>query len=165
MRKSLPRRPGYASAKGKGRPAELETIYREESGLDASGTDAEVRTEFDLRKWRAIHRYLRDNPFLVSETPPRADQWRKVLLHVRTTIGEPELVDWLTQQINIAENLAKGVRDLRPRKNGPAYDVFMEWVANRKRKAHAILRWTQGTSSPDFPSFSASRVPDHTFEK
>lgn len=51
------------------------------------------------------------------------------------------MIDWLLQQIHVAENIAAGIRDMRPRKSGPAYDVFMEWVSNRKRKAVAVHHW------------------------
>lgn len=57
-------------------------------------------------------------------------------------LPERELIDWLIQQVDIAHNMAAGIRDdLRPRKNGPVYDVFMEFVANRKRKAAAVHNW------------------------
>ena len=52
-----------------------------------------------------------------------------------------ELVDWLVQQVHVAENIAAGIRDLRPRKDGPVYDVFMEFVGNKKRKAVAVHHW------------------------
>ena len=50
-------------------------------------------------------------------------------------------MDWLVQQVQVAENIAFGIRDLRPRKNGPVYDVFMEFVSNKKRKAVAVHHW------------------------
>lgn len=50
-------------------------------------------------------------------------------------------MDWLVQQVHVAENIAAGIRDLRPRKDGPVYDVFMEFVSNMKSKAVAVHHW------------------------
>ena len=96
--------------------------------------------ELQHRKWRLIHKHFHANPFRASESLPRAQQWRKVLDHVRAQVPEMELVDWLVQQVHVAENIAAGIRDLRPRKDGPVYDVFMEFVRNKKRKAVSYQR-------------------------
>ncbi|MEQ1712039.1 MAG: hypothetical protein ABL908_11640, partial [Hyphomicrobium sp.] len=58
-------------------------------------------------------------------------------------LGESELLDWVLLQVDVARNLEKGVQDMRPRKNGPTFLVMLEYVANRKRKALAILKWVK----------------------
>jgi hypothetical protein len=137
----VPGKPKSARGRG-GCPKELLDISAEERAL-AARADApyEAHVELQHRKWRFIHKHLHLNPFRVSETLPRGQQWQKVLDHIKDVLPEPELVDWLIQQIDIANNMAAGIRDLRPRKNGPVYDVLMEYVANRKRKAVAIHHW------------------------
>ena len=57
--------------------------------------------------------------------------------------GELELLDWALQQAEIAHNLEHGVRDLRPRKNGPGHGLLLEYAANRKRKALAVLHFAK----------------------
>ena len=58
---------------------------------------------------------------------------------------ETELIDWAIPQAEIADNLARGIRDMRPRKNGPCHCLLREYVANRKRKALAVLRFAKAS--------------------
>lgn len=139
-------RAGKTIRPGKGIVAEIEVILAEEKALSADASYS-AQVELQHRKWRLIHKHFHDNPFRVSESLPRAHQWRKVLDHARAEVPEVELVDWLLQQVHIADNLAAGIQDLRPRKNGPIYDVFMEWVANKKRKATAVHQWVSAANS------------------
>lgn len=108
--------------------------------------DPEAVAELHLKKWRLIHQHLLERPFSVSQTPPRSEQWRRVRDHLKQTLDERELLDWVIQQIDVAANLAVGVHEMRPRKNGPCYDVMMEWVANRRAKAEAVIRWVRGVA-------------------
>ncbi len=134
------------ATRGKGTAAEIEAILVEEKALGADASYS-VMVELQHRKWRLVHKHFHGNPFRVSETLPRAQQWRRVLDHVRAEVAEVELIDWLLQQVHIADNIAAGIQDLRPRKNGPIYDVFMEWVANKKRKATAVHQWLEAAKS------------------
>ncbi|MCB2101599.1 MAG: hypothetical protein KDE22_12055 [Rhodobacterales bacterium] len=138
----------------RGVPVELADIRAEALALAAAGADDGDLSEIELRKWRIIHRHLRRNPFHVPESLPRSEQWRKVVNHLRQTVDEPDLTDWLRVQVDVAANLAAGIRDMRPRKNGPCYDLVMEWVRDRKRKALAVLQWTRGIGTPKRPSFT-----------
>jgi len=97
--------------------------------------------EFRHRKWRAIHKHLHDKPFIINPNQPRTNQWRDVLKHTLASFEEQDVTDWLLAQIHIAQNLEAGIRDMRPRKNGPCYDVFMEFVRDRKRKYHVTRKW------------------------
>ncbi len=142
-------------------PEVLERLYVEERAVLADpGASHEARARVTLRKWRVLHRHLRRHPFQVSETPARAEQWRRVLDHVRRTVGEPEINDWVMMQRDVAANIAAGIHDLRPRKSGPCYALLMEFVRNRKRKALAVLRWTKGKNVPSRPSFPPRRQAD-----
>lgn len=140
--------PGRTSKSG-GLHTEIEAALAEGKALEGvEVTDAAV-VELQHRKWRLIHKHYHDNPFRVSESLPRAKQWRKVLDHVRAEVPDVELVDWLLQQVHVAENIAAGIRDLRPRKDGPVYDVFMEFVANKKRKAVAVHHWVKAAKGSE----------------
>jgi hypothetical protein len=105
--------------------------------------DREVVAELHLKKWRLIHQHLLEHPFSVSQTPPRSEQWRRVRDHLKQTLDERELLDWVIQQIDVAGNLAAGIHEMRPRKKGPCYDVMMEWVVNRRGKEEAVIRWVR----------------------
>jgi hypothetical protein len=61
-------------------------------------------------------------------------------------LRDTELIDWLALQIEVAANLERGVQDMRPRDPGPTWAVALEYVANRKRKALAVLHWAQAAS-------------------
>ncbi|TCS61233.1 hypothetical protein [Varunaivibrio sulfuroxidans] len=98
---------------------------------------------FRHKKWREIHKYLHNHPFHVNSALERSQQWRRVFDFMRTIVEEDEITDWLLVQIDVANNLERGIRDLRPRKNGPCYDVFMEFIRDRKRKAKVVHRWLQ----------------------
>jgi len=140
--------------------AELKEVLSE-IAIEASAAagDPDRLADLQVSKWRAIHKHIHRNPFHVPESLARSDQWRKVLDHLKRTVGEAELTDWLIVQVDVAANLEAGIRDLRPRKSDPCYDIVMEYVNNQKRKAVAVLRWARGKGGPDFPSFSASRLP------
>jgi hypothetical protein len=113
---------------------------------DAVGTAGPggVDPALDFEKWRLIHKYVHDHPFATRERPPRSEQWREAASRVRD-LGEPELLDWTLLQAEIAGNLEHGIQDLRPRKNGPCHCLVLEYVANRKRKALAVLRFAQAS--------------------
>ncbi len=132
------------------KPEEVREVLEEEAGISDS---AEDQAAFQVRKWRIIHKFIHANPFHVSDTLPRSDQWRRVLAHLRQTVGEAELNDWLIVQVEVAANIEAGIRDLRPRRSEPCFELVLEYVSNRKRKALAVLKWARGKGDPDFPSF------------
>lgn len=100
------------------------------------------RHALHLAKWRAIHNYLHKTPYRDRPGIRRSQQWVAVVDRIRD-LGETELIDWVLLQVDVARNLEKGVQDMRPRKNGPTFLVMLEHVANRKRKALAILKWVK----------------------
>lgn len=141
-----------------GRSRELEAIRIEERSPAHASASYEERAALQLRKWRLLHKYVRDHPFHVPESLPRSEQWARVLDHVKRALGEPEVDDWVIQQRDVADNLARGVHDLRPRKNGPCHALLLEFVRDRKRKALAVLRWCRGKGEPARPSFAGSKA-------
>jgi len=98
--------------------------------------------ELEFEKWRLIHKQVHQHPFAVSERLARSAQWREAANRIRD-LGEMELLDWTLQQAEIAGNLERGIQDLRPRRNGPCHALVLEYVANRKRKALAVLRFAK----------------------
>jgi len=141
------------------RSPELEALYAEEAALHGAGAtpEQEAWASLQMRKWTAIHVFLRNRPFTVGESLPRFEQWRRVRDHLKKCLDEPELTDWLVQQIDVAQNLSAGIHEMRPRKKGPCYDVLLEWVANREGKAHAVMRWVRGETQPDFPTVTGEK--------
>ena len=123
------------------RAAIAEIVRRQTSGeLQAAGSPA--AQEIDFEKWRLIHKYVHRTPFATRDYLKRSEQWRNAAEKIRG-IGEPELLDFALQQVEIACNLERGIRDMRPRKNGPCHSLLLEYVANRKRKALAVLHFAK----------------------
>jgi len=107
--------------------------------VPAGGLDVE-RQALQLAKWRAIHIFLHKTPYRDRPGLSRSQQWSAALDRIRE-LHETELIDWVVLQVEVARNLERGVQDMRPRKNGPTFLVMLEHVANRKRKALAVLKW------------------------
>lgn len=138
--------------------AEVRRIVADERRVvsETSGGDS-ARYQAQLETWRAIQRYMHKTPFRDRAGLKRSDQWRSVLDRVRD-LDQTELIDWVALQIEVACNREKGIPDMRPRKNGHAFLVMLEYVNNRKRKALALLKWaleaeregfiTSGTGGP-----------------
>ncbi len=87
---------------------------------------------------------MHQHPFSLPARFARSAQWREAANRIRD-LGEIELLDWTLQQAEIADNLERGIQDLRPRKNGPCHALVLEYVANRKRKALAVLRFAKAS--------------------
>lgn len=129
-------------------PSEVATKAREvrevveHDGVVKADPKAEDRARYQaqLETWRAVHRFLHHTPYRDRAVLKRSDQWKAVLDRVRD-LGERELTDWVALQVEVARNREKGIPDMRPRKNGPTFLVMLEYVANRKRKALALLKW------------------------
>ncbi len=100
--------------------------------------------DLEFQKWRLIHKRVHGAPFPNSPRLKRSDQWRAALEPIRD-IKEPEVLDWAIVQVEIASNLERGIPDMRPRKNGPCHPLVLEYVANRKRKALAVLHFTKAS--------------------
>jgi hypothetical protein len=134
------------------KPERLAEIQAQARDAGAAALTASARADLQFRKWKAIEAFLVETPFHVSEAAPRGEQWRRVLRFVRTVIGEEELEDWVREQAEIADNLAAGIRDLRPRKGGSCHRVLLIYVRDKARKAAAVRDWALGaeeTSSAD----------------
>ncbi len=121
---------------------EIERAIAELAAAENRAAPYAERLDLEFRKWQAIHKYVHRNPFATDERLARSAQWRAVLDYARD-LREPEVLDWVLQQVEIAEHHEHGIRDLRPRKSGPCHPLLLEYVANRKRKALAVLRWAR----------------------
>ncbi len=130
---------------------ELDEIYAIAASPEARRAPDHVKCELEFRKWRHIHKLVHGDPFPTNATLARSDQWRRVVDYARK-IGEIEVLDWVLEQVEVARHLEQGIQDLRPRKNGPCHCLLLEYVSNRKRKAHAIYRWTLAARDRHRPS-------------
>jgi len=99
-----------------------------------------ARIEIQVQKWRLIHRYIHDRPFSTRPQLSRSDQWRAVIDYARD-LGDLEVLDWVLLQVEVAANIERGVREMRPRKSGPCHEQLLGYAADRKRKAVAVLKW------------------------
>lgn len=121
---------------------EIRSIVERQAAAGGDGGATLSRQELELEKWRLIHEHPHRHPFPTPARLVRSAQWREAANRVRD-LGEVELLDWALQQAEIARNLERGVRDLRPRKNGPCHGLLLEYAANRKRKALAVLHFAK----------------------
>ena len=105
-----------------------------------SALDYLASCELDFAKWQLLHKYVHGAAFRTNERKKRSDQWRDAVDIIRE-IGEHELLNWCLLQVEVAANRERGINDIRPRKNGPYFPLVLEFVADRKRKALAILHF------------------------
>ncbi len=118
----------------------IRDILEHQASADFAALSDRARSQSELRKWSLVHKYVHHFPFKTRQLLSRSDQWREAL-NVLRDLGETELIDWMIVQIEVARNLERGIQDLRPRKNGPCHPLVLEYVANRKRKALAVLHF------------------------
>ncbi len=121
---------------------EIRNILDRQAALQGNEDAYLARQELEFEKWRLIHKQVHQHPFTLPARLARSAQWREAANRIRE-LGEIELLDWTLQQAEIADNLERGIQDLRPRKNGPCHALVLEYVANRKRKALAVLRFAK----------------------
>ena len=107
-----------------------------------------ARLAFD--KWRAIHKYIHARPFRLPGGMARSDEWRQVAQKY-TPLGEAELMDWIALQIDVARAREGGGYDQRIRRDGPCYLIALEYTANKKRTALAVLHWASEQAQNRFP--------------
>lgn len=112
-----------------------------------------ARMAAQLEKWRLIHKFVHAVPFVTREGQKRSRQWRDVIDYARD-LHEPEVLDWVLLQVDVAENLENGVRDMRPRRSGPCHPLLLEFVANKKRKAHVVYKWALAAEADGGPTSS-----------
>lgn len=94
-----------------------------------------------VERWELVIALLELQPFPTRRVLPRSEQWRDAAARVRDVADCRELVDWAIQQAEIARNLERGVRDMRPRKDGPCHALLLEHARVRLRKANVVLTW------------------------
>lgn len=123
----------------------MRALLDEEAALAGRGAYL-ARTEVQVRRWRLIHKYVHGHAFTTPGHLPRSEQWRGVVDYVHD-IGDPDLIDWVVIQIDVARNRENGIPDLRPRKNGPCHPLILEYVVDRKRKALAVHKWALAAGS------------------
>ena len=126
------------------KPERLEEIRRLVDRLEneAESLDYMQKCQLEFDKWQHIHKYIHDSPFRTNLRKKRSEQWREAVNEIRH-IGDDELLEWCLLQVEVAGNIERGVREMRPRKNGPCHPLIMEYTGNRKRKALAILHFAR----------------------
>jgi hypothetical protein len=126
----------------RGLEGEIRSILDRLTALEGNEEATLARQQLEFEKWRLIHKQVHRQPFTLAARLTRAAQWREAANRIRD-LGEVELLDWTLQQAEIADNLERGIQDLRPRKNGPCHALVLEYLANRKRKALAVLHFAK----------------------
>ncbi len=127
-------------------PARRELLARIHAIVEARQSGEEVsyleNCAREEEKWRLIHALLEQCPFPTSARRKRSDQWRDAFARVRD-IREPEFHAWILLQVEVAANIERGVREMRPRKSGPCYPQILEYARQRHVKAQKILAFAR----------------------
>jgi hypothetical protein len=105
---------------------------RQENGLEL------VQASYD--KWALMHKFIYKRPFRLKRQQKRSSQWREVAGRF-APIGDGELDEWIGEQIEVAAAREQGRPDMRIRRDGPCFLIVLEYVANKKRSAMAVLHW------------------------
>jgi len=134
---------------------EIHELISREQQLEGDDSAYLERMTLQFEKWRSIHKFVHGHGFDVSRHRLRSDQWRAAAAHIRD-LGEMELLDWVLLQAEVADNLHNGIQDMRPRKNGPCHHVMLEYVANRKRHARAVLQFAEEGSQSGLYTVNSS---------
>ncbi len=116
-----------------------EIVALQEGGAPVSYID---NARLEVEKWRLIVELLEMHPFPTREILKRSEQWREAFARVRD-IRDREFCDWILLQIEVAANIERGVREMRPRKPGPCHPQLVEYARQRLRKAEKILQFAE----------------------
>ncbi len=120
--------------------ARINTIVEmQEAGESVSYVDNARR---EVEKWQLIVDLLEAHPFPTRERLKRSDQWREAHALVRD-IRDREFNDWILLQVEVAANIERGVREMRPRKPGPCHPQILDYARQRLRKAEKILHFAE----------------------
>ena len=130
-------------------PDALQAIYSEEKSPTLLLAPPHVKSKLEFEKWRIIHKLVHRTPVAPDPSLPRADQWRAMHAYFEAVAGEPATLEWIAQQAEIADHIAAGIQDLRPRKAGPCHPLLLEHVGNRKRKALAVYKFAVAAKNAD----------------
>ncbi len=131
-----------------------EAVRREGELRDGPRADEIAASRASFEKWRLLQRWTRHRPYRDRTRAKRSDVWREALDRFRP-LRDCELIDWLALQVEVAANIEKGVSDMRPRDPRPTWLATLEYVANRKRKALAVLRWARAAQDDVGPVVDA----------
>ncbi|MGE5511864.1 MAG: hypothetical protein ACM31O_11525 [Bacteroidota bacterium] len=107
----------------------------------------ERQCALQAEKWALLCDLMRASPFPTRQSLSRSAQWRAAAQHLRETLPPGELIEWALLQADIARNHERGVRDLRPHKDGPCHALIMDYAEMRRDKARAVLRWAEAATA------------------
>lgn len=130
-------------------PQALSAIFTSEKSFEILLGPPHVKSSLELEKWRLIHRLAKQTPLHPNRNNSRGNQWREMQNHWQSCLPVPEVIDWMGEQAEVADNILAGIQDLRPRKNGPCQDVLMEYLNNRKRKALSVHKFALSALESD----------------
>ncbi len=121
--------------------SEIRALVAAQCRLNEAGASIIEKSELQLRKWRMIHKHLHAHPFPTKARAKRSEQWRDAVQCIRG-LDDMDVLDWVLLQADVAGNIERGIREMRPRKNGPCHALLLEYVRDRKRKALAVYKWS-----------------------
>ena len=100
----------------------------------------------EVERWTLVVTLLERQPFATTSHLPRSDQWRRAAARLREAAPCPALLDWMLVQVEVAVNLERRIRDLRPRKHGPCHTLAVAYAVQNRRKAEVVLAWAESAT-------------------
>ena len=143
-----------------------QTAIAEDMRIQSRLADEAAQTLSALRKWQAIHRYIRCAPYRDDPDAPRARQWQSALALARA-LGDFDLIEWAVDQIDLAlASARRGASNEAEHDATPTYLILLKSVANRRRKARVAMKWLEtarekGWSTCDSSTLGANLILLH----
>ena len=127
----------------------LTAVLRAQAGAGARGRLWPESAALEVERWRLVAALVAARPFATPDYLPRSEQWRRATAVLRDAAPCPALLDWLLLQVEVAANLEKGVRDMRPRRDGPCHGLALAYARQRLRKAEVVQAWVDSAVATD----------------
>lgn len=120
----------------------------------------ERQCALQAEKWTLLCELVARSPFVTRPRLSRSAQWLEAAHRLRDLAPATELIDWALLQADVARNHERGVRDLRPHKDGPCRTQALDYVTMRRDKAQIVLHSAQASSASGADN---SRNPSRIF--
>jgi len=106
-----------------------------------------VQRRKQYEKWGLIVQYIEAAHIRIPSAGLRSSQWRRLYDRLRK-LHDRELLGWIWEQIEIAQNHERGVQDYRPnRKSGTVSENLLIYARKRLNKARRVLEWEEKAQS------------------
>lgn len=126
--------------------ARLEEVIRALAGPPGKALTWAEQCRLELERCELVEQLVAHHAFATPDYLARSEQWRRAAAVLRRAAPCPLLLDWLLLQVEVAQNLERGMSDMRPRRTGPCHALALAHARDRRRKAEAVLEWARSAT-------------------